>query len=91
MPREEWKGIFKVQEEMGELAQVLGKLAVFPTGLHPDGKGPLKPRLEEEIGDVLAAISYFMTENGLDHAAIDKRLLEKHAKFKEWGLSGIRS
>jgi NTP pyrophosphatase (non-canonical NTP hydrolase) len=53
------KGVTKLIEELHELGQVLAKKAAFmDTDDHPDGKGSLKLRLEDEAGDVLAAIAY---------------------------------
>lgn len=84
-----WQGIFKIQEETGELNQELGKLAVFPHGNHPDGNGDLVRRVTDEIADTLAAIEYFIEQNGLDNARISKRKMEKLDKFNKWGLNGI--
>jgi hypothetical protein len=53
------KGVTKLIEELAELIQVLAKKNAFmDTDVHPDGKGLLSIRMEEEIGDVLAAIDY---------------------------------
>lgn len=91
MSKELWRGIHKLQEEMGELAQVLGKLGPFPEGEHPDGERPLKERCEDEIADVFAALGYFIVTNGLDYEKITERRDEKTAKFIEWGLTGIKA
>lgn len=74
---------------MGELQQVLGKLIPFPEGEHPDGKGNLKSRLEEEMGHVLAAISYMIIFNGLDATAIGYHQGIKLELYKKWTLTGI--
>ncbi len=85
-----WQGLPKLVEETGELQQVLGKLIAFPEGnLHPDGKGDLKARLEEEIGHVLAAIEYFTIFNGLDRGAMQYHGNVKLELYKQWGLSGV--
>jgi len=79
-------GYYKVQEEMGELNQAMGKLAAFPGGVYWDGRDLVKP-LEEELVDVIAAITYFIETNNLnfDMARFNKKL----EKFKEWGLTGV--
>ena len=82
----QWRGLHKLTEEMGELAQVIGKLGAFPVGDHPDGGPPLRQRLEEECADVEAAILYFRERNGLD--PMPARRVEKLQKFRKWGLSG---
>jgi len=87
---EKWRGIFKLTEECGEMLQVIGKLGPYPTAPHPDGKGDLKLRLEEEIADVKAAIAYVESENGLDTKAIMKRSAAKLERFIGWVLTGIR-
>lgn len=84
---EVYKGYFKLVEEIGEVLQNLGKLGPFITGDHPDGGGPIRPRLEKELVDLDAAITYFASVNDLlmDH---DRRL-DKLRKFKYWGLTGL--
>jgi NTP pyrophosphatase (non-canonical NTP hydrolase) len=85
-----FKGINNLNEELGELQQVIGKLHAYPTGEHPDGKGHLYIRLEEEIADVLAAIGHVIDNNlevSLDK--ITKRVEEKMDLFDSWDMSGI--
>ena len=84
-----WKGIYKAMEECGELVTELGKAAAFPVGEHPDGKGDIKTRIEDEIADVLASTRYVAEEAGLDSARIMERALIKYAKYKKWELSGV--
>ncbi len=90
-PVEYWRGLDKLTEECGELLQLLGKAGAFPTGDHPDGKGPMGPRLLEELADVKAAIRIFEELNpelsvDTEH---DARFLDKLAKFRAWGLRGV--
>jgi NTP pyrophosphatase (non-canonical NTP hydrolase) len=82
-----FRGFFKLQEEMGELNQVMGKLGPFPDGKHPDGAKNLMKRLADEIADVRAAIDYFVGVNGIP--VDDDRHKEKLKKFTKWGLTGI--
>lgn len=86
----EWKGLFKIVEESGELCQVLGKLACNPDGISPNGEHSLIPNLYEEIGDLQAALHYFIEANGLDPAKINERIREKTEKFNYWSLAGIK-
>jgi NTP pyrophosphatase (non-canonical NTP hydrolase) len=54
-----WSGLAKLAEEMGELQKVIGKL--MATGGHPaHWQGDLTSRLEEEMGDVRAALDHTM-------------------------------
>lgn len=78
-------GLPKLCEELGELQQVCGKkLAYYHTDIHPDGKGSLKARMEEEMADVLAATAFVSERFMLDQDAINKRAAEKLALFHRW-------
>ena len=89
-----WAGIAKLQEEMGELAAVLGKLHAYPDGNHPDGAGPLLDRLHDEMADVHAALTFFMLTNDLDSARLRARCDKKLATFFAWhqdeGMTGTK-
>jgi NTP pyrophosphatase (non-canonical NTP hydrolase) len=84
-----WLGGYKVMEECGELVCELAKAAPFPSGVHPDGKGDLVTRVEDEIADVLAACEYFVRTNGLNMDRIIARSQTKLAKYMQWGLTGF--
>lgn len=88
--RRTWKGIWKLIEEAGEVIQVAGKLGPFPNGAHPDGKGDMVERLEDEMGDLAAALQYVAEENNLSAERITARAMKKLAQFREWGLTGVR-
>lgn len=79
------KGLAKLLEELAELAQVSAKkLAYMETDKHPDGAGSMKERLEDEMGDVLAAIDFVAIKLDLDYARIEGRKLEKLITYQEW-------
>jgi len=81
----EKNGLAKLVEECGELIQVAAKkMAFMHTDKHPDGNGSLKNRMEEEAGDVLAAIIFVKENFGLSEANIELRTGEKLAKFRAW-------
>ena len=84
-----WRGLFKTQEEMGELGQVLGKLGPYPYGNHPDGGYNLEIRATMEIADVYASLDYLVATNDLDMRAIMERRAAKLALFRQWVLTGI--
>lgn len=86
---ERWTGFYKVLEECGELATVLGKLGPYPDGNHPDGKGDLIRRIEEEIADVIASTTYFAENNNLDLEFIKARIAMKKQIYAEWVLTGV--
>ena len=77
-------GVAKLIEECGELVQVCGKrLAYWTTDEHPDGTN-LRERMEDEMGDVLAAIEFVTDQLGLDADRIERRTTEKHMQFRVW-------
>ena len=78
------KGISKLVEEMGELHQVLGKFLAYPTGVHPDGKGDLLERFEEESADVMASIIFVQGKLGVDSAKVHSRSVRKLNLYREW-------
>lgn len=84
------KGLVKLVEECGELTQVAAKRIAYPTGPHPDEydegryEKPLNRRIEDEMGDVMAAIRFTAGKLGLDWTKIMQRSAEKHARFQEW-------
>lgn len=82
-----YPGIHKLTEECGEVLQCIGKLGPFPKLPHPDGKGRVIDRLNEELTDLEAAIQYFRNTNNLDR--IEERFLRKVTQFEDWGLTGI--
>lgn len=84
-------GYFKIVEEMGECLAVLGKLGPFPKEDHPDGVGPVRPRLLLEIADVEAALRYFKMKNltAEEREYLEGRVVFKLKRFNQWGLTGL--
>jgi NTP pyrophosphatase (non-canonical NTP hydrolase) len=83
-----WPGLSKLIEEAGEVQQVCGK--ILGTGgavAHWDGSD-LRLRLEEEIGDLMAACQFVGAMNGLSASAIEKRVEMKLATFHRWHAGG---
>ena len=79
-----WPGMSKLIEEMGELQQVLGKLiAIGGASTHWDGSN-LVDRVEEEVGDVMAALTFFIEQNHLSSSAINERVMLKLDLFRTW-------
>ena len=80
---EEWPGGAKVVEEAAEVIQVVGKLmATYGDPNH--WSGDLNHMLVEELGDLTAAMSFFIEESRLDSDAIDARCAEKLRLFRAW-------
>ena len=79
-----WAGISKLIEECGEVIQVCGKLIATGGAVeHWDGTN-LKERLEDELGDLMAAVSFVTSRCSLDHRRIAARQMEKLALFRKW-------
>lgn len=79
-----WPGLGKLIEEAGEVQQVCGKL--MGTGgevEHWDGTN-LKERLEDELGDLQAALEFVVAANGLDGARVGAQAARKLAWFQRW-------
>lgn len=79
------KGLAKLIEEIGELQQVAGKkLACYYTDEHPDGKGSLKTRMENEIADVMACCAFVTDRFCLSAERIAKRSMTKLEQYQDW-------
>lgn len=81
----EWPGLAKLAEEAGEVVQVIGKLmATGGNVAHWEGSD-LAERLEEELGDLLAAVEFVIAHNGaLNETQINARKLRKRQIFETW-------
>jgi len=85
-----WPGTSKLIEEMGELAQVLGKLlGNNGEAQHWDGTD-LRERLVEELADVRAALMFFIYMNLMPEESNRSRdrAHVKLDRFNEWHEKG---
>ena len=82
---DEWNGLSKLIEELGELQQVCGKL-IGSEGSTAHWSGELTEKFIEELGDVYAAMAYFVTRNFSPDAdnAIIAQAERKFATFNQW-------
>lgn len=82
---DEWNGLSKLIEEMGELNQVCGKL-IGSEGSTDHWSGDLRTKFIEEIGDVVAAVTFFAQKNftGNELDAIDRQIKKKFDRFNQW-------
>ena len=71
-------------EEMGEAIQMIGKILRHGIeSTHPDRPGPNNGNmLEDELGDVLAAINLLVISGDLEQSAID---LARESKYERLG------
>lgn len=91
-------GLSKLSEESGELhvalgkmQQTIGKMLQYPqlqtavNVTHPDGTH-LRECLQNEMGDVMAALDFVRVKLELDQQAIIDRWQRKLALFNGWDL-----
>jgi NTP pyrophosphatase (non-canonical NTP hydrolase) len=78
------QGLVKLIEEMGELTQVVGKKLAYPDSQHPDNKGDLTKRLEDEMADVMAICYFVQYKLKLDANRMAERQHEKFNRYLEW-------
>lgn len=80
---DEWAGVSKLVEELGELQQVLGKL-LGSRGDCNHWSGDLRRMMHEEMGDVLAAIAFVTQHCYFDDEWITRHAADKLARFVAW-------
>lgn len=82
---DEWNGLSKLVEELGELQQVCGKL-IGSEGSVDHWSGNLQEKFIEELGDVYAALDFFINNNfsSYDMTRIETQRYQKEAKFIQW-------
>ncbi len=81
-------GYTKIQEESGELVQAIAKHDAFPYDKeHPDGSN-IEEHIEDEMGDVIAAITFAVEKRHLNRTRIMARAEKKLALFKHWDSLG---
>ncbi len=73
----------------GSLLQLNGKAIAFPTGPHPDRKGPLQTRIAESLADLQAALEVFIQTLSIPAQSLIERRVAKLNTFRRWGLSGL--
>jgi NTP pyrophosphatase (non-canonical NTP hydrolase) len=79
-----WPGLSKLVEESGEVTQVIGKIiGAYPNVDHWDGTN-LRERLQDELGDLSAAIVFVKRYCGLSEDAVERRAAYKLAMFERW-------
>lgn len=81
------RGLTKLAEELAELSVEIAKLTAYPDGNHPDGKGNVIHRMEDEMADVLAALEFVSNLWNLDKLRIRSRQLRKIHKYYNWEKS----
>jgi len=77
-------GLSKLMEEMGEVQQVCGKLVQVGGSREYWGGVDLYERLQEELADLLCAVTFVIEHNGFDKDAIVDRVERKLELYEEW-------
>lgn len=75
------KDLQHLVNEMGNLGQPYGVPFRYRTSSWQDN-------VENEMGDVLASITFFIAKNKLNKAKIIARSEEKYDKYKQWAAKG---
>lgn len=83
-----WPGVAKLLEESGEVQQVLGKLIAIG-GRTEHWSGDLGLMLEEELGDLAAAMAFVIKYNPIDPIKVFNRQEMKRALYEEWRENGL--
>lgn len=79
-----WPGLAKIQEEAGELLEIIGKIqGCGGRNIHWDGSD-LRGKLMDELPDVMAAIEYAISANKLPRRGIIDRYTAKLRTFIHW-------
>lgn len=86
-----YNGLLKLSEECAEVVQVAQKMVAYPelqTALdleqrHPDDTH-LRSRLEEELGDALAAIHFTIAKLKLSTKRVEQQQVMKGMLFVKW-------
>ena len=85
-------GLVKLVEECGELVQIASKkISYHDTDAHPDGKGSMRMRLENEIADVTASVAFVVEKLGLSLDRIETMADHKLRRFEAWDEEGKAS
>lgn len=82
---DEWPGIAKLIEEMGEVGQVVGRLMALHGQLATLGGIDVKRDLVKELADLQAAIDFVMGERTREERGVfTERRSTKLALFQKW-------
>lgn len=82
---DEWNGLSKLIEELGELQQVCGKI-IGSEGNADHWSGDLMSKFVEELGDVYAAMDFFVDQNfsADENSLIFSQSAKKYDLFQQW-------
>lgn len=80
----DWPGLSKLIEECGEVLQTAGKIIGNEgSDVHFSGLN-LRSDMHNELGDLFAAMNFFIDQNHLNLTMIQNRRDEKLALFQKW-------
>jgi NTP pyrophosphatase (non-canonical NTP hydrolase) len=87
-----WPGLSRLAEEAAEVLQVVGKIiGGGGDDIHDDGTD-LRESLQDELGDLRAAIDYVVRKNCLDWDAVNRRRDTKRTLYeREEGRGSART
>lgn len=76
------------QEECAEVIQVISKGRRFGFDIEYNG-ATNRQKLTQEVGDVICMIELMVENDILDGFAIEKAILAKREKLKQWSNIGV--
>lgn len=86
-----WPGLSKLAEEAAEVLQIVGKIIGGGGDIHEDGTD-LRESLQDELGDLRAAIDYVVRKNCLDWDAVNRRRDTRRTLYeREEGRAAARN
>lgn len=85
-----WPGLAKLNEEAGEVIQVIGKLMATGGERKHWGGSDLQARLEDEVADLQAALDFLLAHNGrrLSRKRVAARVKMKRRTYERWHRQG---
>lgn len=87
---QDWPGISKLIEEMGEVQQICGKLLGTRGNLRHWNVPDLRVALEDELADLWAALTFVQKYAGLDQKRMADRVIAKLDKLIEWHTAEVK-
>lgn len=81
----QWTGLAKVGEEAAEVVQeVMKVIATDGDLIYGNGMELCEQHLWDELGDLIAAIRYFVEKNSVPVSYLEARATLKRLQYEEW-------
>lgn len=77
-----WPGLSRLATEAAQVVRVAARI-IGGNGSHDDG-AVMRESLQDELGDLRAAIDYVVGKNALDWGAVNRRRDRKRTLYERW-------